>query len=82
MVYCDKMSRKPRWEKKGYEHIGQAIDNPKFEFESWSDELVKELYHRFKNGADTEKLAQQTGLTEYSIREKLNLKHKEKSLSL
>ena len=76
------MSREPKWKVEGYENIAQAIDDESFEFESWSDELVKELRHLFRNGDDTEKLAQKTGLDEWAIRERLDLKHKQKNLSL
>lgn len=71
---CDKMEA--RWKEKGYENICQAIDDPDFDFKYWSEELVNELKYLFRNGYSTSKLSQMTGMQEWKIREKLNLKPK------
>lgn len=62
--------------------IDEKIDDPDYEFNEWSDELVKELRYRFRNGATTSQLAQKINIFEWAIREKLGLKAKEENMGL
>lgn len=75
-------TKKPRWKKKGYENISQAIDDKNYKFEEWSEDLIKELNHLFKNGYSTKQLSILTGLKEWGIRDRLNLKTKKENISL